>query len=86
MRLKPEFVSAPVATQTVLVPTGDSPFHGIVRGNKTFAAIVELLRQETTEEAVVAAMHERYDAPEGAIENGVAKVIAKLREVGAIEE
>ena len=86
MRLKPEFVSAPVADQTVLVPTGESDFHGVVRGNKTFAAIVELLRDETTEEALVAAIRERFDAPEGAVEADVARALAELRKVGALEE
>lgn len=86
MRLKPEFVMTSVADDAVLVPTGAKEFHGIVRGNKTFAAIAELLRQDTTEEAVVAAMRERYDAPEGAIERDVACMIESLREIGALEE
>lgn len=86
MRLNPEFVSVPMAGKTVLVPTGKSDFHGMVRGNKTFAAILGLLREETTEKALVAAMKERFDAPEGAIEKDVARALTELRRVGALEE
>ncbi len=86
MRLKKEFVSRNVGTQTVLVPTGDASFHGVVQGNKTFAAIVELLREEATEEAVVAAMCERYDAPEAIIRRDVSHAIGELRRVDALEE
>ena len=86
MRLKPEFVATNVASNTVLVPTGAMDFHGVVRGNKTFAAIVELLGDETTEGDVVAAMRARFDAPADVIEADVSRALAKLREIGALEE
>lgn len=86
MRLKPQFVTTEVAHDTVLVPVADADFHGIVRGNKTFAAIAELLRDDTTEEAVVAALRERFDAPEGVIERDVARMLENLRAIGALEE
>ena len=38
-------------------------------------AIIDLLKEETTEEEVVKAMRERFDAPEGAIEKDVKRVI-----------
>ena len=86
MRLKPEFIATNVAANTVLVPTGEASFQGVVRGNKTFAAIVELLREDTTEEEVVASMCARYDAPRSVIEADVSRAIAKLREIGALDE
>jgi len=48
--------------QIIAVPVGDSAgeFRGVVRLNDSAAEIFELLKQETTEEAVVAALKERY--------------------------
>ena len=46
----------------------------------------ELLKEDTDEAAVVAAMRERFDAPEGAVERDVARVLAELRKIGALEE
>lgn len=86
MRINPQFVSANIASQAVLVSTNDVDFHGIVRGNKTFGAIVELLQEDISEEELIAAMYERFDAPEGTIEPGVAYVLSELRKVGALEE
>lgn len=86
MRLKPEYMTTTVGSDMVIVPTGSSEFHGIARGNKTFAAIVNLLRTDTTEEAIVAALHERYEAEDGDIEQGVSYVLSELRGIGALEE
>ena len=72
--------------ETVLVPTGASGFSGVVRGNRTLGAVLELLKEETTQEALVAAMPARFDAPEGAIEKDVAKALAELRKIGALDE
>ena len=57
-----------------------------MRGNKTLGAILELLQEETDEEMIAAAMKERFDAPEGAVEKDIALVIARLREIGALDE
>ena len=85
MKLKDEFISHDAGGESVLVPTGAAGWAGVVRGNRTFGAILELLRQDTTEEAVVAAMHGRFDAPEGAIERDVAHAIDELRKIGALD-
>ncbi|MBP3893380.1 MAG: PqqD family protein [Atopobiaceae bacterium] len=86
MKLKQEFVVTNVATETVLVPTGSASFHGVVRGNKTLAAILDLLKEDTTEDAVAAAMCERFDAPEENIRRDVSRAIRELRGIGALEE
>ena len=85
MKLKKEFIVNDVGGETVVVGTGDSGFSGIVRGNRTLGAILELLADDTTEDALVSAMKERFDAPDGAIERDVAHVLAELREIGAID-
>lgn len=86
MRLSEEFIKADVADATLLVATGAATFHGIVRGNRSFADILELLREETTEEAIVAALHKRYEAEEGVIERSVAHVLEELRRIGALKD
>ena len=66
--------------------SGEAAFSGVVRGNRTLGAVLELLKEDTDEAAVVAAMRERFDAPEGAVERDVARVLAELRKIGALEE
>ena len=85
MKLRQEFVAHESNGESILVSTGDNGFVGMVRGNKTLGAILEMLKDETTEEQIVAGMKKRFDAPEEAIRRDVVKAIAKLREIGAID-
>ena len=85
MRLKSDFLSHNSAGESYLVPTADASFSGMVKGNKTLGAIVELLKEDTTEEQIVASMRAKYDAPEGAIERDVKRVIEELNGIGALE-
>ena len=86
MRLKKEFITHDADGESLLVPTGTAGWAGLVRGNKTFGAMLELLGEETTEEAVVVAMRQRFDAPSGVIERDVARVLDELRRIGALDE
>ena len=85
MKLKKEYVTHSADGETLLIATGNAGFSGIVKGNKTFAAILELLQADTTEEAVVAAMAKRFDAPADVIAADVKKAVAQLRQIGAID-
>ena len=86
MKLKKDFITHDTGTESMLVPTGKAAFSGLVRGYRTFVAIVELLKQDTSEAEVIAAMKARYDAPEEIIARDVRKILTELREIGAIEE
>ena len=86
MKLKKEFITHIVGNESILVPTGEADFSGVVRGNKTLGAVLELLKEEITEEAMIAALKKRFNAPEGAIERDVAKVLAELHRIGALDE
>jgi hypothetical protein len=68
-----------------MISAGGS-FNGMVRSNKTAAFIIDLLKEETTKENIVAAMLESYDAEEQVISADVDKVIDALRSIGAIDE
>ena len=86
MKLKKEFLFHKTPKEAILIPTGSAGFPGLVRGNETLGSMLELLQQETTKEQLIADMKARYEAPEGAIERDVEKVLAKLRSIGALEE
>ena len=85
MKLKKEFITHIVGNESILVPTGEAGFSGVVRGNKTLGAVLELLKSDTTEEELVAAMKARFTAPDGAIETDVAKALAELQKIGALD-
>lgn len=86
MKLKKEFLIHSAGEETILVPAGGAGFSGVVRGNKTLGSVLELLKTETTEEAIVSAVKARFDAPEGVIERDIGKAISGLREIGALDE
>ena len=86
MKLNREFLLHNTGGESLLVPTGKAEFSGVVRGNKTLGAILELLRYDTSEEAVVAALKARFEAPDGAVENDVKMALSELRRIGALDE
>ena len=84
MKLNNDFILHKDADKTFLIPTGNAKFSGVVRGNKTFNDVVELLKDDITEEKIIQTMHEKYDAPDGINERDVKKILANLHEIGAI--
>ena len=85
MKIRSNFITHNSSDESYLVPTSGAEFSGIIRGNKTLGAIIDLLKEETTRDQVVAAMKDRYEAPEGAIERDVDRVISELQKIGALE-
>ena len=85
MKLKQTFIPHDTGTETLLVPTGKAGFSGLVKGNKTLGAILELLKQDTTEAGIIAAMCARFDAPAETIARDVRKALAELRRIGALD-
>ena len=88
MKLNKNFLVHNSGGEAMLVPTGKADFSGIVRGNKTFGAILELLSSNTdiTEDALIEAMKERFDAPAGVIERDVQSALTELRKIGSIDD
>ena len=85
MKIKKEYVWNTTEGETVLVATGNSGFSGMVRGNRTLGVILDLLKEDTTEEDIVSAMKQRFDASEEVIARDVKKAIDELRRIGAID-
>ncbi|MBQ6480331.1 MAG: PqqD family protein [Anaerolineaceae bacterium] len=86
MKLKNEFITQDIDDTQFLVPVGAEAFSGIVRSNKTAAFIVNCLKEETTETAIVDAMCAKYDAPRETIAADVVEILEKLRSINAIDE
>ncbi len=86
MKLRKEFITHNTDSESLLVPTGAAGFSGLVKGNKTLGVILDLLKDDTTEADIVAAMKARFNAPEDIITRDVNKAISELRKIGAIDE
>ena len=85
MKLKDTYITHDSDGEQILLDTSSS-FAGLIRNNKTAAFIVECLKEDTTEEKIVEAMLEKYDAPKDVLAKDVSDVIEKLRKVGALDE
>ena len=85
MKLKDTYITHDNDGEQILLDTSSS-FAGLIRSNKTAAFIVECLKEETTQEKIVEAMFEKYDAPKDVLAKDVSEVIEKLRKVGALDE
>ena len=84
MKLSDQFIVHTTDDETLLVPVGGSDFSGIVRGNRTLAAILECLKEDVNEEEILSAMKERYDAPEEILLRDIKEAIDKLNSVKAL--
>ena len=87
MKLKKEIVLGNIDGNDFAIATGklSKKFHGLINNNKTAAYIFQLLKTEQTEDSIVSAMCEKYDAPESVIRNDVREVLAQLKELGILE-
>lgn len=88
MKLKNGFITHDMSGETLLIAVGAAAkdFHGMVRLNETAACIVKCLRQETTPEEMADVLLTEYDVDRATAEKDVSRLLAKLREIEAIEE
>ena len=86
MKLRKEFITYNTESESLLVPAGGAGWSGLVRGNKTLGVLLELLKTDTTEEAVITAMKARFDASEEVIIRDVKKALSELRKIGALDK
>lgn len=88
MKLKESFITHQIQNTQIIVATGDAAkyFHGLVRSNETAAFIVDCLKSETTEEAIVDRLLEEYDVPREIAANDVHDVIEKLKSIDALSD
>ena len=88
MKIKSGLISHQVGEQYVTVTSGESgeAFNGILRSNKIVVDILSMLEQEISEEELVDQLYDRYDARREQISSDVHQIIAKIREVGLLDE
>ena len=87
MKLNPKFLTHVTKGEHYMISTSDTKFKGIVKNNETAAFIIESLKADTTESAIVDKLMIAYKcADRPTVELDVANIIAKLRSIGAIEE
>lgn len=83
MKLKDGFLMRQVAGQTVVLPSGDElDLNMMITLNETGAFLWERLNEETTEEALVAALLGEYDCDEPTAKRAVAGFVQKLNDNG----
>lgn len=87
MKLKDGLLRHEIMGEAMLVPTGkvSETFNGIVKGNETAGFILKLLQEEHTQEELVQAVLEEYEADQAVVEKDVAKLLADLEEAGLLE-
>jgi len=86
LRLKYQFEKMKLEGKTVAVPVGENvdEFRGVVKLNESSAFIFDLLKEETSMEAIVAALEREYDAPRSVIEADVKKCLEEFEERGLL--
>ena len=86
MKLRDDFIVHNTSDDSMIVSTGVSRFSGLVRGNKTFGAIIELLRNDICEDDIIKALCSRFDADESTVAADVKRTVDTLRKIGALDE
>ena len=86
MKLKKGFIVHDTGSESILVPMGGAGWSGVVKGNKTLGAILDLLKEDTNVGAIIDAMKQRFDAPEEIITRDVKKALSELQKIGALDE
>ena len=85
MKLKSTFITHNSGNEQLMISAGGD-FNGMVRSNSTAGEIIDMMKKEITREEIIAAMLEKYKVEEAVLSADVDKVIAKLREIGAIDD
>lgn len=85
MKLKSTFITHTSGSEQLMISAGGD-FNGMVRSNSTAAEIIDLLKSETSRDAIIIAMLEKYEVEREVLAADVDKVIEALRGIGAIDE
>lgn len=82
MKLKYQLAVQQVMDFWAAVPVGKDSmrYNGVMSLNETSKDIIELLKEETTEEEIVKKMLEEYDVTEDVLRKHVSEFLDKLRE------
>ncbi len=88
MKLKCVFDTVNMGEEIIAVPVGDSAnqIHGVVKLNEAGKEIMELLKEDISEENIVAILASKYDNGLDYLKERVHQVIKVFRDAGILEE
>ena len=86
MKLKAGFVTQEIEGTQFMIPLIREGAKSIVRSNSTAAFIVDCLKEETSEEAIVDKVCDFYAAPRDIIAADVQNILDTLRGFGVLDE
>ena len=88
MKLKYLLEATELDDELICVPVGPGAeeVQGVLKLNASGYEIVQLLEQDTTQDAIVDALAAKYQTDRATLANYVAKFVGVLRESGLIEE
>lgn len=88
MKLNKDIMLGNIDGRDFAIATGElsKTFNGIINNNPSANFIFNLLKTEQTEDSIVAAMLEKYDAPEEVIRADVRELLDVIRKAGILEE
>lgn len=87
MKLKKEIVLGNVGGKSFAIATGAlaAEFNGIMNNNPSADFIFNLLKTEQTEDSIVEAMLNKYDADEAVVRQDVKEFLSQLSDLGILE-
>ena len=88
MKLNKDIMLRNIDGRDFAIATGElsKTFNGIINNNPSANFIFNLLKTEQTEDSIVQAMLEKYDAPEEVIRADVRELLDVIRKAGILEE
>ena len=88
MKLRSEYPMVEMDDEYMIVfaPNEGEGFRGMLRLNPAAQFIFECLKEETSEELILAKMKERFEGDEADMREDISMLLEKLRMAGALEE
>jgi len=88
MKLKYTFEAVDMGEEIICVPVGEgaAQVHGILKLNAEGREIIDLLKEETTEDAVISALAAKYENDRATLAGYVRNVLDSLRSAGLLDE
>lgn len=88
MKIDKQFILRRIAGDYVIIPTGKTTldFNGLITVNEQGAFLWERLRQEVTQQELVAALLSEYEVDEATASADVEEFLAILRQCGMLKE
>lgn len=88
MKIRHEFVPREIAGEFVLVPVGKSAIElsGMIFSNGVGAFLMEMLKEDQTEDSLIAGLLEEYEVDAETAAKDVHEFMDKLTTIGIVEQ